>query len=191
MIILMLVEFGLWGSHFFWFLIPDLALAALLILAARWVLDQFGRAAGSVLMPSGKGTPTARQYSEQEALIVRGQFVEAADSFRAIIADDPSNIEARLRLGRLLENDCKDLAGAEESYRRIRGQSPSREQDWQVSNALIDLYHQSGQTDKLKAELARISRQYAHTGTGAIAHRRLEEIRSTEPAPPPHPAPPE
>jgi tetratricopeptide (TPR) repeat protein len=176
MIILMLVEFWYWGNHFLVFLIPDLALTALIVIAAQWGLDKFGAAAGSILLPSGKGTPMARQYSEQEALIIRGQYVEAADSFRAIIIDDPSNIDARMRLGRLLENDLKDPAGAEEYYRGVRGQNPSREQDWAVSNALIDLYQQSGNGERLKAELMRLARQYQGTPTGETARRRLSEL---------------
>ena len=189
--LLLMVEFAFYRNRFLWFIIPDLAATVLIVLAAHWALDQFGRAAGSVLLPSGMGTPIVRQYSEQEALIVRGQYVEAADSFRAIVEDDPGNIDARLRLGQLLEHECKDPSGAEECYRRVRGLSPTQDQDWQVSNALIDLYHQSDQQEKLKAELSRLSRQYQGTETGANARRRLEEIRASEPAPTPPPTPPE
>lgn len=181
MLILLAVEYFLWGTRFLWFVIPDIAVAALATLVASWLLAKFSQGAGAILFPGGASTPAARQYSEQEALVVRGHFAEAADSYRAIISDDPANIDARLRLGRLLEQECKDPAGAEECYRRIRGQSPSPQQDWATSNALIDLYQSTGQREKLMAELGRMSRQYAGAKAGADARRRLEELQRTDP----------
>jgi tetratricopeptide (TPR) repeat protein len=170
------VEFYFFGSRFVWLLVPDIALTALIVWVTNWFLEGAARAAGSILLPSAKGSPTPREYSEQEALVIRGRFAEAADSYRAIIEDEPADIEAQLRLGALLEEKCGDPDGAEACYRRIRVLDPTPQQEWAASNALIDLYHREGRREQLKDELARLSRRYEKTDAGAHARRRLQEL---------------
>ena len=170
------VEFYFFGPGFVWLIIPDIALTALIVYGTNWFLEGAARAAGSILLPSAKGSPTAREYSEQEALVIRGRHAEAADSYRAIIEDEPANIEARLRLGALLEEKCGDPDGAEACYRRIRAIDPTPQQEWVVSNALIDLYQREGRREELMEELASMSRRYEKTDAGAHARRRLQEL---------------
>ena len=104
---------------------------------------------------------------------MRGQFIEAVDSFKAIVADDPGNIDARMRLGALLERECNDPAAAEQCYRVVRRLTPTPEQDWAASNALIELHQRTGDVAKLRIELQRIARQYPALSIGAEALRRL------------------
>ena len=73
MLILLLIEYAFFRGRFLWFILPDVAATGLVVLGARWALDYFGRAAVSILMPSGKSTPALRQYSEQEAMVIRGR----------------------------------------------------------------------------------------------------------------------
>jgi tetratricopeptide (TPR) repeat protein len=174
------VEIYLFGPRFVWFILPDIALTALVIWGANWFLEGAARAAGSILLPSGKGSPTPREYSEVQALVIRGRYAEAADSYRAIIEDDPADIEARLRLGALLEEKCGDSPGAEACYLGVRGIDPTPQQDWLASNALIDLYHREAQREPLKAELARLAQRHSRTGAGASAQRRLQELLDEE-----------
>ena len=178
MLIMMLIEFAFIGNRFIWFIVPDLAATALLILGARWGLEQFARGAGAILLPSGKSTPTARQYSEQEALVVRGQFVEAADAYRAIAEDEPANIEVHMRLGALLATHCSDPVGAEFTYRAVRRLSPTPHQDLAASNALIELYQRNGEPAKVTAELMRLSRQYGESAIGVMAREHLIRLRA-------------
>jgi hypothetical protein len=183
MIVLGSIEFYFWGHRFVWFILPDIAATALIVLGTSKLLGGVSHAAGSIHFPSGKGTPTPRQYSEQEALVIRGRFVEAADSYRAIIEDEPTNIEARLRLGSLLANECRDPVAAEVLYLEIRTLNPTAQQDWIASNALIDLYHREGEGERLKEELTRLSRRYRNTDAGAGAQRRLKELAEEETGP--------
>lgn len=176
------VEFYFFGPRFVWFILPNIAATALLVWVAALVVEGGARAAGSIVLPSGKGSPTAREYSEQEALVIRGRYVEAADSYRAIIEDDPGDLEARLRLGALLEGKCGDPAAAEACYREVRIRASAPQQEWIASNALIDLYQREGRRDQLKEELARVSRRYQATGAGASAQRRLEELLAEDAA---------
>jgi len=181
------VEYYFFGPRFVWFLLPNLAATALIIWVTNWFLEGAARAAGSILLPSGKGSPTAREYSEQQALVIRGRYTEAADSYRAIIEDEPRDIEARLRLGALLEEKCRDPDAAEACYRDIRAFDPTPQQDWLVSNALIDLYHREGRRELLKEELASLSRCHAKTAAGASAERRLQELLADDHATTPRP----
>lgn len=176
MMILMGVEYWRYGNRLLWFLIPDIALTALAVIGADWLLGHFSRGGGSLLFPSGNGTPVAREYSEQDALIIRGKFEEAADAFRAIIADDPTNIDAQLRLGRLQEKELNDPDAAAATFRRIRWLQPSPQQEWAAANALIDLYQRTGQRDRLKGELARMAARYPGKTAGINAQRRLDEL---------------
>ena len=180
MIGLCAVEYYFFGPRFVWFLLPNLAATALAILGTNWFLEGAARAAGSILLPSAKGSPTPREYSEQQSLVIRGRYLEAADSYRAIIEDEPGDIAARLRLGALLEEKCADPDGAEACYRDIRALDPTPQQDWLVSNALIDLYHREGRREPLKEELARLSQRHPKTDAGASAQRRLQELITEE-----------
>ena len=176
MLFLLAVEFVFYRNRILWFIIPDIAATALFVLGAHWLFGGISRAAGSALFPSGTGTPSPRQYSEQEALVIRGRYVEAADSYRAIIDDEPANIEARMRLGRLLESDCGDAIAAEAVYLETRTLRPTTREDWIASNALIDLYQREGNRERLKEELAGLSRRFRNTDAGSSARRRLQEL---------------
>ncbi len=180
MIILGAIEYYFWRNRFVWFILPDLAATALVVLGAYKLIGSASRAGGAVFFPTGKGTPTPREYSEQEALVIRGRYVEAADSYRAIIEDEPANIDARMRLGRLLEGECRESAAAEGCYLEVRALNPTTQQDWVASNALIDLYHRERNRERLKEELAGLSRRFRNTDAGASARRRLEELTEEE-----------
>ncbi len=171
-------EFYLWGNRFVWFIIPDLAATALIILALSRFMGGVSSAAASVLFPSARATPAPREYSEVEALVIRGHFVEAADYYRAIIEDEPANTEARMRLGRLLEEHCADPTAAEALYLEVRRLDRTAKQDWIASNSLIDLYEREGPHQRLKAELARLSRRFPDTEAAVSARRRLNELNS-------------
>jgi hypothetical protein len=183
MLILGGIEFYFWRNRFVWFVIPDLAATALIILGASRLMGGASRAAGGILFPSGRGTPAPREYSEIEALIVRGRFVEAADSYRAILDDEPANNDVRMRLGRLLDAHCGDPAAAEAPYLEARRVDRTAQLDWLTSNALIDLYERIGPRERLKQELARLSRRFENTETGANARRRWQELLDEETPP--------
>jgi len=180
MLMLMAGEYLVWGPRVVWFIIPDIAATALIVLGASRGLDIVARGAGSILLPSGNGSPKPREYSEQEALIIRGRYMEAADSYRAIIEEEPLNIEAQLRLGAILERHLNDPDGAELCYREIRARRPTPQEEWAASNALIDLYQRVGKREPLKQELSRMARQYQDTEVGASARRRLQELHLEE-----------
>lgn len=185
MLFLLAVEWAFYRERMLWLLIPDIAATALIVLGAYKVFGGVSRAAGSILFPASGGPATARQYSEQAALVIRGRYAEAADSYSAIIEDEPRNIDVHLLLGALYQNECNDPVSAERCFRAIRALRPTSEQDWVSSNALIDLYEREGNHERLKAELSGLSRRFAHTSAGEAARRRLRELAGEDATPPP------
>ena len=116
-------------------------------------------------------------YSYQESLIARGLFPDAAASFRAHLALYPDDQDARLALAGLLAGHLADPAGAEQLYREVRAADPSARRDWAVSQALVDLYHQTGQRGREMAELGRLADRYRGTRTGDGARQALAALK--------------
>lgn len=180
MFLLLAVEWAFYRNRLLWLLAPDIAATALVVLGVYRIFGTLSIATSAVFFPSGKGTPPQREYSEVEALIVGGHFVEAADCYRAIAEDEPANIEVRMRLGRLLEHECSDPAAAETLYRSVRALQPSTNDDWRSTNALVDLYHRTGNRERLKAELLGLARRFRSTDAGISARRRLDELNAED-----------
>jgi hypothetical protein len=138
------------------------------------IIEGIGRATGTLWMPTG--TPPGRQYSEQDALIVRGLIPEALNSYRTHLLDNPADLDARLRLASLLAGEGRDPAAAECCFLEIRTLQPSADQDRVVTNGLIDLYRAVDRRDMLKTELARFAYQYRDGAAGESARRYLRKL---------------
>ncbi len=129
------------------------------------------------MIMAGGNIPYTRQYSEQDALASRGDIEGAIASYRGIIASDPRDLEARLRVGALLARAGGDLAAAEQVFLEVRALAPNPQQVATLSNALIDIYQATGERDKLKVELGRFARRFPGSREGAAAAAHLERLR--------------
>ena len=118
-----------------------------------------------------------QQFSIQESMVARGRFDDAAESFRAHLAEHPDDIPARYRLATLHLRERKDPAAAEEEFLALRRRPLDRSTALLVSNHLIDLYRATGQRGRLMAELTRMMKEQAGTPMGAGAAKLLEEVR--------------
>lgn len=126
--------------------------------------------------------PPAPSYSAQETLIVRGRYADAAESFQAIIAERPEELDARIALARLLEDKMNDPIGAERIYREVQRAKPppNPRHVMAAANGLIDLYRRTGRTDRLKVELARFADRYRGSAAAAHATRELLELKGAD-----------
>ena len=122
--------------------------------------------------------PPPRSYPEQDLLIARGQYAEAAEYFRDLVRVDPDDCDPRIRLAELLERHLADPAGAEQQYLEARRRSADPRRQYAASNALIDLYRKSGRRDRLKVELARLADRYRGTAHGDAAAQELKELKA-------------
>ena len=122
--------------------------------------------------------PPPRSYPEQDLLIARGRYAEAAEYFRDLVRVDPDDCDPRLRLADLLERHLADPAGAEQQYLEVRRRSADPRRQFAITNALIDLYRRTERRDRLKVELARLADRYRGTAHGDAAARELKELKA-------------
>jgi len=119
-------------------------------------------------------------YPNQDVLIVRGQYAEAAEWFRDHIRIAPEDLEARLRLADLAERHLGGHDEAERLFLEVRRLSNDARELFRAHNGLIDLYLKAGRKDRLKVELARFADRYRGSPQGEEAARRLRELKAEE-----------
>jgi thioredoxin-like negative regulator of GroEL len=129
------------------------------------------------MLTASAGIPQGASFAYQESLVVRGRFEEAADAYRAHLVDHPADHDARLALAALSAGHLGDPAAAERLYLEVRAAQPSDRQEWVVAQALIELYHATGQRGHEMAELSRVAARYPGTAQGAAAKRVLMEMK--------------
>ena len=95
-----------------------------------------GEGLHAFLHPSAEYT---RDYSREDSLVAKGNVAGALESFAAIIAAEPDNLEVRLCAAELYR---KNLAFEEASilYRDVQAKAQRAQDDVQASMRLIDLY---------------------------------------------------
>ncbi len=161
----------LWGG--------SLAITLVMATLGWYLLSLVARGVAHMFTASG-GLDRPREYSEQQALVVRGAYREAADSYRAHLVAFPDDQTARLRLAALLEGQLEDPAAAESLYLQVRAGAMTRSQRLTVGNGLIDLYRARGDHEQLRTELARLARDFAGTAAGEGARRLLRSAPLTD-----------
>jgi hypothetical protein len=152
--------------------LAGLGIGAVILLVSHFI----GHGVVHLVTAAGNLAP-APSFSYQESLIAHGRFRDAADAFLAHLALYPDDQDARLALAGLLGSHLADPAGAEQLYREVRAADPSVERDWVVSQALVDLYHRTGQRGREMAELGRLADRYRGTRTGEGARRALAALK--------------
>jgi Tetratricopeptide repeat len=157
-------------SFYLVLLLANPLVAIVLAGATQWAINRAGDAFHAML--ASGGDPHTPTYSEIESLVTRERFVEAADCYRDVIADAPGDVEARIRLARILEMHLGDTAGAEQALLDARSHQPSPGQATVIANELIDLYRKSGNRERLRGELSRFARE--HPGSAAGRHALAE-----------------
>jgi hypothetical protein len=128
-------------------------------------------------LTAARGLPEKPGYSLQESLVARGRIREALESWLEHIKAHPRDLDARLALADLHRTDLGDPEGAAKGYLIVREMHPSPEQEFRLSNSLIDLYRATGQRDKELAELGRFATRFHDTDAGRRAQAALERIR--------------
>ena len=122
------------------------------------------------------GDPVPRGFSAEEAMVIRGDIAGAIAAYEQILHDEPTEVEAALRLAELYARPDGDQASAERVLQEARGRQPTRAQETRIGNALIDLYRATGQRSELKQELARFARMHHGSRAGESARRMLRDL---------------
>jgi hypothetical protein len=106
-----------------------------------WWTGKVGQAWLGFTMPSGNSTPYQEQFSQEDALVMRGEVAIALEAYEQRIALDPTGIRVRLKAAELYATLGKNPVRAAELFREVQrmpGLTPGDDQH--ASNRLADLY---------------------------------------------------
>jgi Flp pilus assembly protein TadD len=138
-----------------------------------------GRAFGEFIQPSGDRTPYEPQYSEQDAMVMRGNVAGALASFEEIILSSPNEPRPKLRAADLyVKNGQWDRAEA--LYRAVqRIPDVAAKDDIYATNRLADLYLQWPDREaRALTELRKIIDKYPETDVAKRARTGLANLKS-------------
>ena len=137
-----------------------------------------GKAFGAFIQPSGSGS-YERQYSHQDAMVMRGDVGGALASYEEIILGAPNDAQPRLRAAELYAK-AGQRERAEELYRAVQRLSRvAPKDDVFASNRLVDLYLAwPGHETKGLRELRRLIDTYPETDVAERARAGLVNLKS-------------
>ena len=137
-----------------------------------------GRAFGAFIQPSGAGS-FERQYSQEDALVMRGDAEGALASYERIILEAPNDAQPRIRAAELyVKSGLRERA--ELLYRAVqRLPRVASRDDIYASNRLVDLYLAwPGHETKGLRELRRLVDTYPETEVAERARAGLVNLKS-------------
>ena len=137
-----------------------------------------GKAFGAFIQPSGAGS-YERQYSHEEAMVMRGDVDGALSSYEEIILETPRDPQPRIRAADLYaKSGVRERA--EELYRAVqRLPGIAARDDVYASNRLVDLYLAwPGHEKNGLRELRRLIDTYPETDVATRARAGLVNLKS-------------
>lgn len=159
-------------TGFHWWSVPIAILAAGIAASSGWIFGEMIGGAWKRFMVDGTSTPYREQYSYQQALVMQGRVDDALESFEAVIAEKPDEIDPRVKAAELYVREKANHQRAAELFRqvqRIAGVTPG--QDIYVTNRLVDLLTGPlADPGRALVELRRLVDRYP--GTPAAQHAR-------------------
>lgn len=165
-------------------LIVAAALGGSVILAVWWwyfvtrVSHGAGKMFGEFIQPSGAGS-YERQYSREDALVMRGDAEGALASYERIILEEPDDAQPRIRAADLYAKSGMPER-AEVLFRAVqRLPRVARGDDIYASNRLVDLYLAwPGHETKGLRELRRLIDTYPESDVAERARAGLANLKS-------------
>jgi hypothetical protein len=154
--------------------------AAFVGFGTLFLAERGGRIGASVYLSGGSSTPAVNEHSRADALAARGLYGAAVAELERCAADDPEDVDARLRLARLHRDRLDDPEVAAAWFRRAAA----------VPNIPVGLDPQGARelyelcTRRLNApeaaapHLARFADRHAGTPNGEWARRTLAAIKA-------------
>jgi tetratricopeptide (TPR) repeat protein len=137
-----------------------------------------GKMFGEFIQPSGAGS-YERQYSHEDAMVMRGDVEGALTSYERMILERPNDAQPRLRAAELYaKSGLRERAETlYRSVQRLAGKTSSA--DVVASNRLVDLYLAwPGHETKGLRELRRLIDTYPETDVAERARAGLVNLKS-------------
>jgi len=130
----------------------------------------------AMMYGAGNLTPDPA-HSGMESLVARGRYAEAAEAFGQWIVEHPADHGARIKLADLSRRHLDGAATAERLYLEVRAGNPAPREEMLASNLLIELYRDTGRSDRLVVELARFADRYRGSRAGRSAAEALKQLK--------------
>jgi len=138
-----------------------------------------GRVVGALTMPSGKATPSVNQHSDVQAMVARGDYVKAAEAYRAAIAANPADVVACELLGRLSLGELKDAGTALYAFREAERRSTDGRRRLGYALLVAGIYrdnlHDPG---RAAVELSRVLACYPDAPNADALRAELQQLRA-------------
>lgn len=156
-------------------------MAAFMAAIAYFIVDRSGTAARALHEPSGASTPHQHEFSREQALLVSGQYEEAAAALVDACDRFPKDARPRVMLAELYRDEFDDMEEAVAWYRRassVPGITVDMER--QVLRTLVELCDRIGRSELAMPPLSRAAELHAGDRLGHWARKELRRIKYGE-----------
>jgi tetratricopeptide (TPR) repeat protein len=139
--------------------------------------------AGHAVLAGTNSTPYTEQYSYQQALVMQGRLDDALASYEAIIAEENSTVDVRIRAAEMYTREAKRHDRAAELLREaIRHPSCTPSEEVYSANRLADLLSGPlGQPGRALVELRRLADRYKGSAVGDRAREAIRVMKNGGP----------
>jgi tetratricopeptide (TPR) repeat protein len=145
----------------------------------RAVIEPVGDAIGRILVQSGGSTPSVAQHSNIETMEARGQYAEAAQAYRAIIAAEPQDSVACDKLGQLALRQLKDYETALFAYREAEKRATEPKRRLGYAMMVAGIYRDNlKDLGRAMVELRRIVAKYPDAPNRARLCAEVDELKA-------------
>ena len=157
------------------------AVAGVVVAFVAWKLSSAaGAGFRAFIQPSGASTPYQATYSYEESLAVRGDVAGAIEAYARRMAEQPHDVEVRVRAAELLAAEGNDPARAAALFRELRaipGVTPARV--LYATQRLVDLHRGPlGDEGRALVELRRIVESFPGSTAATHARKALRTLKS-------------
>jgi hypothetical protein len=167
------------GHFVFIAIVAALGAGAFTAVVPRWLSEKTGQVINEAVL-SGNTTPYTEQHSYQQALVMQGRLDEALASLEAVIAEEGSTADVRIRAAELYTREAKNHARAAELFREvIRDPRCTVGEEVYSANRLADLLNGPlGQPGRAIVELARLADRYPKSVVGERARQAIRSLKA-------------
>ena len=114
--------------------------AVLFLLFGISFIQRVGKQASQLYMPADESIPLVPEYSVAEARVKQGNYPEAIDEYRKVIAEHPEDVYPHVRIAELAVEHLHDLKLAEAELLAAQAKAAQEDAVALTADRLADLY---------------------------------------------------
>ncbi len=134
---------------------------------------------GKVYNPSAESTPRRKEYSQAEALAIRGQYDEAIEAYEVALSDAPEDPEPYIRIARIYRDELRRFDDALYWFKRARSDATiEKGRELLVTQEIIEIYGKRlGEPRRAIPELARLIDRFPDDPVADWARGEMARLR--------------